>query len=106
MSHPDPTKDYADEVDECGCLRWSMCNGRHFNKIEENKSMKTAVLHIRRTLQAKVNATQVQVKVKFPKQSLGVIDIQLVTPAGLKTVKQFELWLLDGGEKLKAEALI
>jgi len=67
--------------------------------------MKTATLHIRRTLTAKVNATQVQVVVKFPKQSLGVIDIQLKTPNGLKTVKQFELWLVDGGDKVKAEAL-
>lgn len=68
--------------------------------------MKIAALKLKRTIKAKVTATQKEVKIKFPKQSLGVITISYVTPNGtLKFLRNIELWVTDGGDKIKAEVV-
>lgn len=68
--------------------------------------MKTAELKIKKMIKANVTATQKQVKIKFPKQNLGVVSIFFETPSGeVKTLKQFELWLVNGGDSVKVEVL-
>ena len=68
--------------------------------------MKTADFKIKKNITARVSATQDHVTIKFPKQSLGVIAINFVTPTGeVKQIKSFELWITDGGDKIKAESL-
>ena len=68
--------------------------------------MKTAELKIKKTIKANVSATTKKVNIKFPKQSLGVITIAFTTPSGeVRHLKSFELMILDGGDKVKAEAL-
>lgn len=68
--------------------------------------MKSANLKIKRTITAKVTATQAEVKIKFPKQSLGVICVDYITPNGeKKSLRQFELWIVDGGDKVVATKL-
>jgi hypothetical protein len=68
--------------------------------------MKTASLKIKRTIKANVSATVDHVKIKFPKQSLGCISIDFVTHNNeTKNLRTFELFLCDGGEKVKAVAI-
>lgn len=75
-------------------------------KISEGEKMKTAELKIKRTLKANVSATMQKVKIKFPKQSLGVVAISFITPSGeVKQLKQFELWICEGGDSVKAVAI-
>lgn len=68
--------------------------------------MKTAKLKIKKTIKAKVSASASEVKIKFPKQSLGTVTIHFLNASGnSKMIKLFELWIVDGGDKIKAEAL-
>lgn len=68
--------------------------------------MKLASLVIKKTIKCNVIATTKEVKIRFPKQSLGIVAINLLGSDNQpKQLKQFQLWLVDGGEKIKAEAL-
>jgi hypothetical protein len=67
--------------------------------------VKTAYLKIKKTIKAKVVATCEKVKITLPKQSLGCIAVYFKNQEKEVLLKQFELFLCDGGETLKGVAL-
>jgi len=56
--------------------------------------MRTAKLKIKRTVKARLVATPDQVKIKFPKQTIGVVPVYFRAKDGREIlIKQFELVL-------------
>lgn len=62
---------------------------------------KTAHLKIKKTIKAKVIATAEKVRITLPKQSLGCIAVYFKNESKEVLLRQFEIFLCDGGDSIK-----
>lgn len=70
---------------------------------KKKHAVKTASFKIVKTVKAKIVATTKDVKIKFPKQTIGVIPIYFENDEKKVLLKQFELILQ--GDSLKVQVL-